>query len=611
MVREHGVEEAKKADVLFEVSFEICNKVGGIYTVIMSKAAQAVKNYSNYFCIGPYFHRKVIGEFEEGVPPEELKRVFEECKEMGIVCHYGNWLVKGNPKAILIDFQNYYTHTNEIKGKLWDSFKIDSLNCPPDVNEPITWSHAAGVLIEKLANVYSGKKIVAQFHEWLSAAGLLHLKMANAPVATVFTTHATILGRSIASGKDLYSIIDKIEPDKEAYNYGIPTKYQLEKQGAHQSDVFTTVSEITGMEAERILAKKPDILLPNGLDLEEFPSFEDVAMKHSELKFRFKEFVLYYFFPYYSFNLDETFIFFTFARYEFRNKGIDVFLKALAKLNDKLKEDKSGKTFVAFFFVPAGVKDIKPELIENKEFYEDVKESVDEYKERIRNEVLINLLSQKKLAKEEIFPKEFLSETKKKILKFAKGGKPLVCTHDLFNEAQDPILNLFRKTGLDNLEDDRVKVVFYPTYLTGADGLLDLSYYEAILGGHLGVFPSIYEPWGYTPLESGALGVASITTDLAGFGRYINQQRPKESYDAYHCNPEKENGIFVCRRHNKTDDEVVEEMFNILYFYSKLSKTERINNKIEARRLAGLADWRILFNNYIKAHNLAVEKKWS
>jgi glycogen(starch) synthase len=601
----------KKADVVLEVSFEVCNKVGGIYTVLMSKAMQAVKHYENYFCIGPYFHQKVIGEFEEEVPSENLKKVFDDCKALGIICHYGNWLVKGNPKTILIDFQGYYSKTNEIKGKLWNSFKIDSLNCPQDVNEPITWSHATGVLIEKLATLYPGKKIVAQFHEWLSSAGLLHLKMVNAPVATVFTTHATMLGRSIASSRDLYSILDKIDPDREAYNYGIWTKYQLEKQGAWQAEIFTTVSEITGIEAEHILKKKPDVLLPNGLDMEEFPSFEDVSIKHSEMKFRFKEFILYYFFPYYAFDLDETYILFTFARYEFHNKGADVFLKALAKLNNKLKEENSKRTFVAFFFIPAGIKNIKPELVENREYYGDVKESVDGYKEKIRNNILINLLSQKRIAKETIFPEEFLSETKKKILRFAKGGKPFMCTHDLFDEGRDPILNLFRETGLDNLEDDRVKVVFYPTYMSGADGLLDLSYYDAIIGGHMGVFPSIYEPWGYTPLEAGALGVASVTTDLAGFGRFINQQRPKDICNETSCDLTKEQGIFVCRRHNKTDEETVDELFNVLYFYSTLSKEDRINNKIEARRLAGLADWKHLFSNYTQAYNAAVDKKWS
>lgn len=600
-----------KADVLFEASWEVCNKVGGIYTVLISKAATAASHYKNYFLIGPYFHEKVLGEFEETPPPEEWKQAFSEMQKLGVHCRCGSWLIKGEPKAILLDFQGYFQKTNEIKGALWNDFKIDSLNSRFEVDEPITWSHAVGVLIEKLSKVYEGKKIVAQFHEWLSAAGLLYLKQSGARVSTVFTTHATVLGRAIASTQDLYAVLDKIDSEPEAYNRGVHTKHQIERAAAQNADAFTTVSEITGREAEHLLKKKPDELLPNGLDMEQFPSFEDVSIKHSDMKFRIKEFILYYFFPYQHFDLDETLIYFTFSRYEFRNKGIDAFIRALSKLNHKMKEEDAQRTVVAFFFIPAAIKGIKAELVENRDFYEDVKESVDNSIKGIRNEMLVSLLSQQDLLKGGVFSKEFLTETKKKMMRFTKEWKtPLLCTHDLDSEWNDPILNAFRQFGLTNQRDDKVKVVFYPTYLTGADGLLDLDYYDAIVGGHLGVFPSIYEPWGYTPLETSAMGVASLTTDLTGFGRYVSKQRPKEICDMDHCDPIKEQGIFVARRMGKTDEESVDELFNIMYFYTQLNKEGRINNKIEARRMAGLADWKNLFNNYITAHNIAVAKKF-
>ena len=603
--------EAKKADILFEVSWEVCNKVGGIYTVISSKAKNTKEIYrENYFCIGPYFLKKALGEFQEGAVPEQFKQIFDEMKNLGIICHIGKWLVKGEPDAILIDFQNFYPKSNEIKKEMWDFFQVDSLNCPADVTEPMTWGYAAGLLTEKLSRVFSGKKIVAQFHEWLSATGLLYLKKQNLKIGTVFTTHATILGRAIASSQNLYEVIETIDPEPEAKKYWIATKYQLEKQAAFNADVFSTVSEITGHEAEHLLRKKPDIILPNGLAIEEFPSFEDASIKHKDMKFRIKEFMLYYFFPYESFDLDETLIFFIFSRYEFRNKGVDVFIKALYKLNEKLKEIKSEKTIVAFFFIPANIKSIRAELVENKDFYEDIRESVDENAKDIRNSILINLVEREELKKEKIFSESFLEEVKRKVLRFGKAGqKAPLCTHELFDESQDPILGLFYKTGLDNMPDDKVKVIFYPTYLTGADGLIDLSYYEAIIGGHLGVFPSIYEPWGYTPLEAGALGVASITTDLSGFGQFVSKTRPKEVCNADHCNPQKEQGIFVARRSGKTEEESVEEIYNILHYYSTLNKTQRIDNKIEARRLASLADWKILISNYVRAHNLALSKK--
>jgi len=530
-------------------------------------------------------------------------------QNIGIVCHCGKLFVKGRPNVILLDFHGFFGMTNEIKRKLWDDYRIDSLNSGFDVDEPLTWSYAVGILIEKLSKLYEGKRIVAQFHEWLSAGGLLYLKKSGCKVATIFTTHATVLGRAIASVTDLYDKITTIEPEQESYARGVHTKHQIERSAAQNADVFTTVSEITGTESEYLLKRKPDIILPNGLDIEQFPSFEDASLKHAEMKFRMKEFILYYFFPYQSFDLDETLLFFTFSRYEFRNKGIDIFIRALSKLNERMKEEKIPRTVVAFFFIPASVKGIKPELIENREFYEDVKEHLDDNIKSIRNSILVSLLSQKELTKTNIFSEDFLMNIKKKTMRFLKEGKnPLLCTHDIYDEWNDPILNYFKTYNLLNRKEDKVKVVFYPTYLTGADGLLDLDYYETIVAGHLGIFPSIYEPWGYTPLEAAAFGVASVTTDLAGFGKYISRQRPKEVCDAEHCNPIEEQGIFVARRKGKRDEESVDELFNIMYFYVRLSKEERINNKIEARRLAALADWKNLFNNYIEAHNLAVNK---
>ena len=240
-----------KSDFLFEVSWEVCNKVGGIYTVVKSKAARVVEQYkSNYFLIGPYFAKKALGEFEEQVPEKALKTLFEELKKEGIICHRGKWLIEGEPNAILIDFENYKPQINSIKKDLWDSFKIDSLNAPEDYNDPIVWGYAAGKLIEKLTLSFNGK-CVAQFHEWLSGAALLYLKKQNTKIGKVFTTHATVIGRTLASANiDLYNLWDNIDADREAYNYHVESKHQVEKQAATNADVFSTVSEITGMEAE-------------------------------------------------------------------------------------------------------------------------------------------------------------------------------------------------------------------------------------------------------------------------------------------------------------------------------------------------------------------------
>ncbi len=590
------------ADALFEVSWEVCNKVGGIYTVVTSKAVQILNFYkkSSYFLVGPYFPPKAYGIFQEKMPPDDLKKIFEQLKGRGIGCHFGTWLTEGNPNTILIDFSGFAANTNTVKGELWQQFGIDSLTTSYfDFGEPVVWARAVGILLEEIEKVWKGKKLVAQFHEWLAGAGLLHLKSIKSHIATVFTTHATMLGRTIASKHvNLYANLNSIDPVKEAYASGIQAKFQMEKSCAQNAGAFTTVSEITGIEAEKLLGKKPDVLLLNGLDMGKFPSFEEVSIKHKLFKNKMKEFILYYFFPYYSFDIDNTLLYFLAGRYEFHDKGIDLFIRALGDLNQMLRKEKSEKTIVSFFFVPGNIKGIKPALLECREKFRDIKGEVDDDIEDIRNHIIHALLSNKKLSQHSLFDESSREELKIKILKLLRKGAPPVATHDLFDEGSDQILAAFRQAGLLNGKDDRVKVVFYPIYLTSADGLLDTSYYESMLGSHLGVFPSYYEPWGYTPLEAAALGVGSVTTDLAGFGRYICKE----------CQQGKEPGIYVLKRFNRSDDEVEKDLVKALYDFAHLSKQQRVENKIKARELAQKCDWKSFIRFYIEAHNLAVKK---
>ncbi|MGC9310342.1 MAG: glycosyltransferase [Candidatus Aenigmatarchaeota archaeon] len=595
-------EPKAEADFLFEVSWEVCNKVGGIYAVVRSKVAPMMKYYGEgYFVVGPFFPKKITGEFEEKVPPVAFRNVFERLEKEGIKCYYGSWLVKGEPNAILIDFSGFTYKNNLIKTELWNNFKVDSLNSAYyDFDEPVIWSYAAGKLIEEFRNEMKDKIIVAQFHEWLAGAGLLYLRQNDAPVATVFTTHATMLGRSLSGKKiSLHEKWEEIDPMKEAYSCGVQPKHLMEMECAKNADVFTTVSETTGTEVEHLLGIKPAVILPNGLDLDLFPTFEEAALKHKLYRERIKVFLLYYFFPYYSFDLDQTLFYFLCSRYEFHGKGIDIFIKALAKVNEQLKTEGSKKTIVAFFWVPGNVKGIRQEILENKTYFEDVQDNVHDIMEDIENKLIALMVSRQEISEKTLLGEDFIYANKKRVLRLIRKGTPSMTTHDLYDEGTNEILNAFRECGLINREEDRVKVIFYPIYLTGADGLLDLSYYECIQGSHLGVFPSYYEPWGYTPLEAAALGVPAVTTDLAGFGRYILAKAKASE------NP----GVYVLERFGKKPEEETESLAQILYRYSQLSKNDRTKNKIEAKRRALMADWNILVRNYIYAHNLAVRKR--
>ena len=589
----------KKADIVFEVSWEVCNKVGGIYTVVRSKAARMVEVYgNNYFLVGPYFGAMAVGQFQEELPEQFCKSPFEELKKLGIICHYGKWIVDGNPTVILIDFVNFKGKSNEIKKELWESYKIDSLRASRDYDEPVVFAYAAGMLIEMLSKCFDKKKIVAHFHEWLSGPGLLYLKKRNAMIGTVFTTHATVLGRTLASANvDLYNVWDKINPDEEIYRHNIESKHLVEKNSALFADSFTTVSEITGMEALHLLKKKPDVILPNGLDISKFPSFEEITIRHGFFRDKIKEFMLHYFFPYYNFDLKETLIYFLAGRYEFHDKGIDIYIRALGKLNERLKESKIGKKIIAFIWVPANIRNIRPELLENKTMFQRIKSAIEEVSPEVQKNILYSIISGNEISKETLFDETFLLEIKSSLSQFAKKGNPPLLTHDLYDE-NDAIIKSIISAELTNSKDDNVKIIYYPIYLSGADGLLNLGYYEAMQGSHLGIFPSYYEPWGYTPLEAGALGVSSVTTDLAGFGRYFCAE----------CQKPQVPGIFVLKRLNKSDEEVTNQLVDVMFNFANLSKEERIANKLSAREAASMADWKIFVSNYIKAHNMAVEK---
>ncbi len=589
-----------EADIFFEVSWETCNKVGGIFTVLSSKARQMQKYYKGgYFLIGPYFEEKSRTVFKEENISEEYKNIFEELKKEGIVCHFGSWLIEGEPKVILIDFSNFWPQINNVKKELWDKFKLDSLNSPYDFDEPILWSWAAGNLIGKISEFHKEKKIVAQAHEWLSASLILYLKSRNSKVAAVFTTHATTLGRSLAaSGIDLYSAIKNINPAKEAEKYGVQAKHNMEKIAAQIAGAFTTVSQITGTEAEYILGKKPDAILPNGLDMAEFPSFEEAALKHKKYRNKLRQFVLYYFSPHYNIDIENALFYFTASRYEFHNKGLDIFIDSLGKLNEKMKKSKSKKTVISFFFVPTAVGGIRPEIIEAREAFRDIKDLLDEEEEDIEENILYDIVSEKKISEKSVFEKEYILDMKRKLLKLkSKSGPAPLSTHSISKEENDPIINAFKKAGLENKEEDKVKVIFYPIYLSGADGLCDLDYYQSIQACHLGVFPSYYEPWGYTPQETAALGVASLTSNLSGFGKYFYDDLQNKKIP----------GVYILDIENQQKEKMMEDFVNILYKYTLFTKKKRIDNKIQAHKVAFMADWENFAVHYIEAHNLALQ----
>lgn len=581
-------------DNFIEVSFEVANRVGGIYQVLKSKSTKMKDYYGEgYLTIGFYDEESAMSDF---APREEhpYEYIFDELEEeLGVKCRYGVWNIKGSPRTILIDTSDSDIDIDRIKSRLWEDYGIDSMKAGSDFEDPVKWSYAVGKLISKLQNEVEGETVV-QLHEWLSAPAMF-----ENDCPTVFTTHATVLGRALSnSDYDLKSAVERGSVDQEkAREFDVKAKHQMEKTAAEEAEVFTTVSKTTGEEAGAVLGVEPDKILPNGLNVEEFPSLEELSYQHTKKKKEVKEFLRAYFKPYYDVELeDDPRIMFISGRYEFHNKGIDTFIDALADVNQE-----EGDDFFVFFFIPSDVKGEKLEVLENVSLYEELEDHVEDSVPEIKNSIMDSVTSgQDPLEElEDVFENRSAQlKSLERNFRAKQGQKPPMSAYDL-NYANDDILERLYQKGLRNRKSDRVKVVFYPTYLSVGDKLLSMSYKDAMIASSVGVFPSYYEPWGYTPVETAANGALSVTTDMAGFGQFLIDN----------TEPDERKGIKIVEREGKTDEEAVEHLSNIIRDTLNYSKTEITERKHNARRLAQMTSWEKLGENYRDAHEMAVNNK--
>ena len=544
--------DTNKPDTVFEVCFEACNKVGGIYTVVASKAMRMKENFEDYVVIGPYYGKEQDNEFREEGVPERFKSVFEELGKEGIKCKFGRWLIEGEPDTILVSAADYAHSQDHLKKEYWERFGVDSLGSGWDFIEPMLWSTAAGKLIEKFKEHNKEREVVGHFHEWISGFGILLLNMAGSGTRTVFTTHATMLGRTISgSGKRLYDMLDTMDPEQEAKNHGVMNKFSTERACAHTADVFTTVSEITAMEAEKILGRKPEPIVFNGLDLREFPDEERLQEKRKEARDKFCELVECATGLRLKEEMDKVRIFFTSGRYEFRNKGVDLFIDTLARMDKDLISSDTDRKVLAFFLIPNGWTGMNEELKRNLEEYRKDREA-------------------------------FLASERGKI----------TCTHDLENP-DDDIMNSLRDKGL-LAEDSRIKCMVVPIYLSSEDGLFNEEYYDITPGCDAGVFASYYEPWGYTPPESLAVGVPTATSDLAGFGRYMKD-----------IGNDGESLRVISRFENdeKASDELKSFLWDVVNM--EIDEKARIGS---CRSVVQSTEWKDFIEKYLQAYDIALKK---
>jgi len=533
-----------KPDYIFETSWEVCNKVGGIHTVISTKALTLVDEYkSNYILIGPDVWRDTSDNPEFIEDLQLFKSWKIKAGEEGIHIRIGRWNIAGSPIAVIVDFQSFTPQKDTIFSMFWETYKLDSLSGQWDYMEPALFGYAAGKVIESFVryNLTIRDSVLAQFHEWMTGTGLLYLKMAMPQVATVFTTHATVLGRCIAGNLlPLYGNMTAYNPDMKATEFNVIAKQSLEKLSAQNANCFTTVSEITGKECKHFLDKSVDIVTPNGFEDSFVPQGEDYFKERNTARQRMKDVAK----ALLGQVSDNPMLVGISGRYEYKNKGIDIFVKSLGELK---KKNSLNRELIAFVFIPANHYGPRKDL------------------------------------------QAVLNDPK------GKNTDGNILTHNLHDADFDPTLRVIKHSGLINDAEEKVKIIFVPCYLYGDDGIFNLTYYQLLIGLDLTVFPSYYEPWGYTPLESVAFHVPTVTTTLAGFGLWVKENRPDGN-----------NAVRVVERTDSNDDEVISAIADTMLKFSQFDESREKEARDDAFEVSRIALWSNFIDYYHKAFHIAL-----
>ena len=549
------VNSKRKANWVFSVSWEVCNKIGGIYTVL-STQAKTLKETSGatLVYIGPdLWEGKDNPLFDEDKSLYTLWKNYARDTD-GIPVRMGYWNIPGRPIVILVDFMANYSFRNEIYGRAWELFNVDSMHAYGDYDESSMFSYAAALAVKSFYNfnISSNDTVVYHAHEWMTALGAMFVKHFVPQISTVFTTHATSIGRSICgNGKALYEFFDGYNGDQMARELNMEAKHSVEKQAAHRVDCFTTVSDITARECTQLLERTPDVVTVNGFEDGFLPSSDKFGVTRREARRCILSVTNKLFGTDWG---DDTVIVATGGRYEYRNKGIDLFLESMRRLRDG---GRTGSAHIlALINVPAWVMEPRRDLQD-------------------------------------------------RVLNHDAGNTPLpmpLATHWLHNMGEDVVIGALQSMGFRNAPEDNIKVLFVPCYLDGNDGIFNKSYYDLLIGQDLAVFPSYYEPWGYTPLESAAFKVPTVTTDLAGFGLWVNS--------VVGHNAELEDGVKVVHRTDSNWDDAAAEISSQIEKWVDLDAAQRDEIRKTTGRLSQKALWKHFIKYYLQAYSFALAKTW-
>ncbi len=584
---------------LFEIAWEVCQQLGGIYTVIRSKIPSMLDHWRERYClIGPYNAATAAIEFDAEDAPPALAGALDTLRRLGLQAYHGRWLVTGRPRVVLLDPRSLMPKLHEIKYFYWDHHRISVPANDGELDQVL----AFGFLVSELFRVLYQPApppfpVVAHFHEWMGAAAIPEIRHNRVPLPIVFTTHATLLGRYLAvSDPGFYDRLSVLDWQQEARRFHIESRVQLERAATHGATIFTTVSNVTATECRYLLGRMPDLVLPNGLNIERFIARHESENLHKVHKERIHRFVISHFFPSYSFHLDRTLYFFTSGRYEYRNKGFDLTIEALARLNYRLKLEPRGLTVVFFLISKKPFRSLIAEVLNNKAMTEELHQTCRAVQQQVGDR-LFHAAAMGKFPDINALVDDYWRLRLRRTIQACRSSRlPMIVTHDLTDQGSDEVLGQLRATNLVNNPDDPVKVVYHPDFITTTSPLFGMDYDQFVRGCHLGLFPSYYEPWGYTPLECLARGIPAVTSDLSGFGNFILSKNPD-------C---EQSGLSVIHRKTTSFNTSADELTECLMKFAHMELRDRITQRFKAIDLAEQFDWKQLIESYNKAYKMAL-----
>ena len=527
-----------------EVSWEVANKVGGIYTVLSSRAGEMRHRHGaeQVLFVGPRLR-----------PTEEMVDFRAETFCITLPDHIsllgvelpitqGYWLTPGGEaQTILVDYKPLTPVRDQLYYLMWQRYGIQSDLGYGDYDDSCLFAVAAAATLLAVTPQLAppSSQPIAIYNEWITGMGLLYHHLKQPDLRSLFITHATTVGRSICSnGKDLYRYFTGYHGDQMASELHVEAKHAREKAAAHTATIFATVSEVTALECTQLLERTP-VVLPNGFH----------ALATSRFKSKARQRLLDVASRLYgkTFAAERTTLVATSGRYEYRNKGIDLIVASLESLLQQ--QAKLSSDLILYFFIPAWVAEPRADLA------------------------------------------YLLSDTDPE-----SGITPLqypYLTHWLHNLREDTLAGRLGALLERGATEQRIYPIFVPTYLDGHDGILALPYYDLLGALDLTLFPSYYEPWGYTPLESIAYGVPTVTTDLSGFGQAILELYGETATENLR------HGVQVIPRRDHDDSFVTKALATILE--QATAGLPKACYK-QARKTATQALWTHYYDYYIEAY---------